>query len=99
VAHAVEVAGVEQGDAGVERGVDGGNALAAIGRAVEIGHAHAAEAEGRDGGSGGAEATLFHDVLLYGIGGGQNRAVGADIAPIRSFDKLDNCERGIQNRE
>ncbi len=31
VAHAVEVAGVEQGDAGVERGVDGGDALGAVG--------------------------------------------------------------------
>jgi hypothetical protein len=48
VAHAVEVAGVEQGDAGIERGVDGGNALAAVGGAVEVGHAHAAEADGRD---------------------------------------------------
>ncbi|MCW2626031.1 MAG: hypothetical protein JWR48_2753, partial [Mycobacterium sp.] len=30
VAHAVEVAGVEQGDAGVERGTDGGDALGAV---------------------------------------------------------------------
>ena len=29
VAHAVEVAGVEEGDAGIERGVDGGDALRA----------------------------------------------------------------------
>ena len=60
VAHAVEIAGVEQGDAGVERGVDGGDALAAVGRAVEIRHAHAAEADGRDGWTGGAEFALFH---------------------------------------
>ena len=58
VAHAVEIAGVEQGDAGVERGVDGGDALAAVGRAVEIRHAHAAEADGRDGWTGGAEFAL-----------------------------------------
>ena len=45
VAHAVEIAGVEQGDAGIERGVDGGDALAAVGRAVKIRHAHAAEAD------------------------------------------------------
>ena len=61
VAHAVEIAGVEQGDAGIERGVDGGDALAAVGRAVEIRHAHAAEADGRDGWACGAEFALFHD--------------------------------------
>ena len=60
VAHAVEIAGVEQGDAGIERGMDGGDALAAIGRAVEIRHAHAAEADGRDGWTCGAEFALFH---------------------------------------
>ena len=49
VAHAVEIAGVEQGDAGIERGVDGGDALAAVGGAVKIRHAHAAEADGGDG--------------------------------------------------
>src|SRR5215204_153537 len=61
VAHAVEIAGVEQGDAGVERGVDGGDALAAVGRAVEIRHAHAAEADRRDGWTCRAEFALFHD--------------------------------------
>ena len=40
---AVVVAGVEQRDAGVERGVDGGDALALVGGAVHAGHAHAAE--------------------------------------------------------
>ena len=52
VAHAVEIAGVEQRNAGVERGVDGGNALAAVGGAVKIRHAHAAEADGRGDGAG-----------------------------------------------
>jgi hypothetical protein len=45
VPHAVEVAGVEQLDAGVERRVDRGDALRLVGRAVEVGHAHRAEAE------------------------------------------------------
>ena len=36
VAHAVEVAGVEERDAGIESGVDRGDALAAIGRAVKV---------------------------------------------------------------
>src|SRR5277367_3784295 len=44
VAHAVEVAGVEQRDAGVECRMNGGDALAAVGGSVKIGHAHAAEA-------------------------------------------------------
>jgi hypothetical protein len=46
VAHGVEIAGVEQRDAGIERGMDRGDALVAIGRPVDLGHAHAAEAKG-----------------------------------------------------
>jgi hypothetical protein len=48
VAHAVEIAGVEQGDTRVERRMDGRDAFAAIGAAVHVGHAHATEAEGGD---------------------------------------------------
>ncbi|CAM5707608.1 hypothetical protein SGLAM104S_03786 [Streptomyces glaucescens] len=55
VAHAVEVAGVEQGDAGFEGRVDGGDGLGAVGVAVQRGHAHAAEGEGGDLGAGGSE--------------------------------------------
>ena len=40
-----------------ERGVDGGDRLRAVGGAVEVGHAHGAEAEGGDGGAGGSELT------------------------------------------
>ncbi len=36
VTHAVEIASVEKGDAGVERGVDGGDALAPVGGPIEI---------------------------------------------------------------
>ena len=57
VAHAVEVAGVDERDAGVERGVDGRDRLRAVGGAVEVRHAHGAEAEGGDGGAGGSELT------------------------------------------
>jgi hypothetical protein len=53
--HAVEVAGVEQVDPGVERGVDRGDALGAVGGAVHARHAHAAQAEGRDLRPGRAE--------------------------------------------
>jgi hypothetical protein len=47
VAHAVVVAGVEQRDPRVERRLDRGDALGLVGRAVEVGHAHAAERERR----------------------------------------------------
>jgi hypothetical protein len=49
-ARAVEVPRVDERDAGVERGMEGGDALAVVGRAVEVGHPHRAEAEGGDGG-------------------------------------------------
>jgi hypothetical protein len=48
VAHAVEIAGVEQCYPGIESGMDGGDALAAVGGAIEVGHAHAAEADDRN---------------------------------------------------
>ncbi len=69
VAHGVIVAGVEQGDAGVERGVDGGDALAAVGGAVEIGrHAHAAEAEGGNRGSGFSKGAGDHGGGSFRLG-------------------------------
>jgi len=55
VPHPVEVARVEQVDARVEGGVDRGDALVAVGRPVQPGHAHAPEPERGDGRSGGAE--------------------------------------------
>ncbi len=68
VAHAVEVAGVEQGDAGVEGRVDGRDALGLVGGAVEVRHAHAAEAEGGDRRAGGAE--LARGEVAGVLGGG-----------------------------
>jgi hypothetical protein len=46
MAHAVEIAGIEKRDAGVEGGMDRGDGLLAIRRAIHARHAHAAEAEG-----------------------------------------------------
>ena len=60
VAGAVEVAGVEQVDARVQRGVDGGDALRLVGRTVEVGHPHAAQTEGRDPGAAGAQISHAH---------------------------------------
>ena len=48
VAHSVEIAGVEQVDAIVDRGVDRGDALRLVGGSVHPGHAHASEADRRD---------------------------------------------------
>jgi hypothetical protein len=60
VAHAVEVAGVQQRDARFEGGVDRRDGLGAVGVAVQPGHAHTAEAEGGDLGAGRAEGAGVH---------------------------------------
>ena len=54
----VDVGGVEQGHTEVDRAMDGGDGSGTIGGAIELRHAHAAEAEGGDGKAGRAEATL-----------------------------------------
>ena len=54
---------------GVERGVDRGDALRLVGRAVHAGHAHAAEAERGDGGAGGAERAGDHGSPPLGLDG------------------------------
>jgi hypothetical protein len=48
VAGAVDVGGIEEGDAEVEGARDGGQRLLAVGGAVHLAHPHAAQAEGRD---------------------------------------------------
>jgi len=60
VAHAVEVAGVDQIDSGVERGVDRSQALLPVRRPVHARHAHRAEADGGDFGTGLAEFAHLH---------------------------------------
>ncbi len=94
MAHAVEVAGVEQRDAGIERGVDGGDALAAVGGAVEVGHAHAAEAELAET-VGPVEPSLRVSMVVLlecrrRIIRRQNDA--ADMGRFAAGDKLDNPE-------
>ena len=64
VAHGVEVAGVDQRDAGVQRGVHGGDALRAVGRAVRARHAHRAQAQRGNGRAGAAQGSCLHRVLL-----------------------------------
>ena len=92
MAHAVEVAGVEQGDAGIECGVDGGDALAAVGRAVEVRHAHAAEADKRDGWTCRAEFALFHGGSPRNRWRVSRRDDEADMRDLDRADKLDNHE-------
>ena len=57
---AVDVGGVEERDAEVEGAVDRRDPFGLVGRAVELGHAHAAEAEGGHG--EGAEIAGLHGV-------------------------------------
>src|SRR5439155_26254539 len=65
MAHPVVVAGIEQRDAGVERGLNGGDALPIVSRTVEIRHAHASETECRDSGTGSAERSRDHVMYCY----------------------------------
>jgi hypothetical protein len=51
MAAAIKIARVDQIDAGVERGVDCGNALGAVGGAIKVRHAHRAKANGGNGGA------------------------------------------------
>ena len=68
VAHAVEVAGVEQIDPGVEGGVDRRDALAAVARPVHPRHPHAAEAERRNLRADRSEPALLHQRATVGRG-------------------------------
>ena len=63
-ARAVEVAGVEQGDAGIDRGVDGRDGLALVRRPVEVGHAHASQPDGRGRRARRPEPSRLHLRLL-----------------------------------
>jgi hypothetical protein len=54
--HAVQVGRIEETDADVQRVVQHGQRLGVVRRPVEIGHAHAAQAQGRNLGAGGTEA-------------------------------------------
>ena len=65
VAHAVEVAGIDEGYSGIERGMDGGDAFGSVRRAVDARHAHAAKTQGGNARAGRAQSTMLHrDNLL-----------------------------------
>ena len=66
VAHAIEVTGIEQGDAAFEGGLDSGDGLVTVGGAIEVGHAHAAQTERGYQGALLAQATLLHKGFLVG---------------------------------
>ena len=53
----IVVAGVEQRDPGIERRVNRRDALSLVGRAVEVGHAHAAQGQRKDDGAARPELT------------------------------------------
>jgi hypothetical protein len=60
VSDAVEVPGIKQCDARLERRVDRRDALDSIGRSVELGHTHATESEGGRPGTGRSKPALRH---------------------------------------
>ena len=64
---AVEVAGVDQVDAGVERGVHGRDALGIVGRPVAAGERHAAEPEGGDARAVAAELAMIQDAPVSAV--------------------------------
>jgi hypothetical protein len=57
---AVEIAGIQQGDPGIKRRMDGGDAFLSIRRAIHARHAHAAEAESRDRRTLFPKSTMLH---------------------------------------
>ena len=60
VPHAVEVARVDEVDAGVDGGMDGGDRLGVIAGAVDAGHAHRTEADARDRGTSFSKGYLLN---------------------------------------
>ena len=79
MAHAVEVAGVDEGDAGIDGGVDGGEALGLVGRAVHAAHAHASEGNGEDFRAGAAKFARLNG----GCGGHGGNISVRDSSPRR----------------
>jgi hypothetical protein len=79
MAHAVEIAGVDERDAGIERGVDRGDALRAVGRAIHARHAHAAEADGGNRGTMRPEKPMLHVGSFLTPGSGGRRPPAAAI--------------------
>jgi hypothetical protein len=65
---AIGIGGVEEVDAGGERRLQGRQRFDVVACAIELGHAHAAEAERGNGLTGTAERTVLHEALL-GQGG------------------------------
>ena len=61
---AVHVGGVQEVDAQVEGAVDDRDGLRVVALAVDVGHGHAPESDGRDGQCALAECTLLHEILL-----------------------------------
>ena len=58
----VDVGGVEEGDAELQGAVDCGHRFGVVTPGVEVGHPHAAEADGGDDETLSTEVALFHDV-------------------------------------
>jgi hypothetical protein len=55
VPHTVEVAGVQQCDALIQRGLDGGDAFGLVSGATHSGHSHAPKSQRKSAWTGGAQ--------------------------------------------
>src|SRR6185369_17515234 len=64
LAPAVEIGGVEEVDAEVQRAVDHRDGLRVVSLAVDVRHGHAAEADGGDRQCALPECALLHEILL-----------------------------------
>ncbi len=64
LAYAVHVGSIQKIDSQLQREVNRGDGLSLIAGAVELAHAHAAQAHGRNGQSLSAKMSLFHNILL-----------------------------------
>ena len=75
---AIHVGGVQKIDSQVQRPVDGGDGFLIVARAVEFGHPHATQAEGRHGQPLGSEFFGFHKP---GSGTGRGRLFNSPPPP------------------
>jgi len=69
----IVVAGIEQRDPGIERRVNRRDALSLVGRAVEIGHAHAAQGQRKDDGAVRPELTALWRLRVHVMKVDRNR--------------------------
>jgi hypothetical protein len=105
MAHAIEVAGVEQGYSRLDRGSDGGDAFGFLGLPVNARrHPHAAEAQRADGGSVTTELGCVHacTVSLINRENGQSHCLRGGPVQINKLGRLidiDSARTGLRLKQ